>query len=107
MNAPAPDQGIGPVHLPLLMLGYVNVDLVARVPRLPVDGDRVTATAVDTHFGGMAANAACAAAQAGTRPIFFGSFGTDAFGPLAAADLASHGVDVTTHPIPLRPRRKP
>lgn len=93
MPTPSPTTAQDPARGPLLMLGYANIDVIARVPTLPHDGDRVTAERIDTHFGGMAANAACAAAQEGTTPIFFGTVGEDAFGPLAIADLESRGVN--------------
>lgn len=83
-----------PDHAPVLVLGYANVDLVARVPILPRDGERVTAASIETRFGGMGANAACAAALEGARPLFFGSVGNDRFGALVVEDLVAYGVDV-------------
>lgn len=80
---------------PAIFVGYANVDLVARVPALPRDGDRVTAESIDAAFGGMAANAASAAALAGATAHFFGAVGSDPYGDLVLEDLAARGVDTT------------
>ncbi len=80
---------------PAVFVGYANVDLVARVPALPRDGDRVTAESIEAAFGGMAANAACAAALAGATARFFGAVGHDPYGELVLEDLAARGVDTT------------
>lgn len=83
---------------PALFVGYANLDLIASVPALPGDGDRVTARRIDSAFGGMAANAACAAARAGAPAVFFGAVGDDPFGRLVVADLEARGVD-TRHVV--------
>lgn len=73
--------------------GYANSDLTVAVPVLPGPGDRVQATAVQRSDGGMAANAAVAAARMGARAYFAGAIGAD---PVSAAfldALAADGVD--------------
>jgi sugar/nucleoside kinase (ribokinase family) len=67
---------------PLLCLGYANVDLVASVPHLPTVGERVTASPIEVFPGGMAANAACAAANLGAEVFFFGNVGQDDYGKI-------------------------
>lgn len=79
-------------HLPILVLGYANVDVIARVDRLPGRDDRVTADQVLLVPGGMAANCACAAAALGGHVMFFGSVGQDSFGELVHADFERFGV---------------
>lgn len=49
----------------MVAAGYVNIDLVARVPALPGGDQRVSADRIWRLLGGMAANAACAAARVG------------------------------------------
>ncbi len=57
---------VNAMPVPLLVAaGYVNVDLVARVPQLPGPDQRVTADRIWRLLGGMAANVACAAASLG------------------------------------------
>lgn len=76
----------------LYVLGYANVDIIARVPRLARDGDRVTARGIDILPGGMAANCACAAAQLGTSTQLLATIGADALSGVLLEDLASRGV---------------
>ncbi|MDZ7705183.1 MAG: carbohydrate kinase family protein [Trueperaceae bacterium] len=78
----------------LLVYGYANADIVARVHRLLGDGDRATAERIDTLPGGMAANCACAAAWCGSEVVFFGNVGRDPFGELLLADFSAYGVNV-------------
>lgn len=78
----------------ILFCGYANVDVVARVPRLPDTGGRVHATAIDQWHGGMGANAAVAAARMGARCAFGGAVGSEPVDDAFLAALASEGVDV-------------
>ena len=78
----------------LLVYGYANADIVARVHRLLGDGDRATAERIDTLPGGMAANCACAAAWCSSEVVFFGNVGRDPFGELLVADFSAYGVNV-------------
>ena len=71
----------------LLVAGYVNVDLLARVDRLPASGDRVTARSITRAPGGMAANVACAASRLGACVRFFGVVGRDEDGNAAVEDF--------------------
>ena len=76
----------------LYALGYANVDVIARVDRLPGDGDRVTSTGIDVHPGGMAANCACAAAQLGTPTQLLASVGRGGMANVLLDDLIARGV---------------
>jgi sugar/nucleoside kinase (ribokinase family) len=77
----------------ILCLGYANVDLIASVPHLPMSGERVTATDIQTFPGGMAANCACAASHLGSEVYFFGSVGKDVFADFLLADFKNYGVN--------------
>jgi len=79
----------------IVCCGYINVDLSVRVPRLPADGARVQATAMERQAGGMAANAAAAAAAFGAEVAFVGAVGDDPDGRWLARELADRGIDVS------------
>ena len=76
-----------------LVVGYANVDLIARVKHLPAAGERLTADRIEVVPGGMAANCACAAAALGAGVVFFGSVGNDSFAEIVRADFERFDVD--------------
>ena len=61
----------------LTVVGSVNVDLTARVTRLPAPGETVAATRVHRGIGGKGVNQAVAAARLGARVRFVGAVGDD------------------------------
>ncbi len=71
------------------------MDLVGRVPHLPVAGETVLGTAFARHHGGKGGNQAVAAARLGAPVSFFGAVGRDAFGDELVSGLADEGVDVS------------
>jgi sulfofructose kinase len=77
----------------IVFCGYANLDVVGRVPRFPQPDERVHATAVEHLPGGMAANAAVAAARAGAAVAFAGVVGDDPLSDRFLAQLATEGVD--------------
>ncbi|PSK99935.1 ribokinase/sulfofructose kinase [Murinocardiopsis flavida] len=78
----------------ILFCGYANVDVVARIPRLPDAGGRVHAGAIDQWHGGMGANAAVAAARMGATAAFGGAVGAEPVDRAFLAALSAEGVDV-------------
>lgn len=62
----------------LTVVGSLNVDLVARVDRLPRPGETLTGASFERHNGGKGANQAVAAARLGARVRFVGAVGDDA-----------------------------
>ncbi len=78
----------------IVFCGYANLDVVGRVPRFPRPDERVHATAVEHLSGGMAANAASAAARAGADVAFAGVVGADPLSDRFLAELAADGADV-------------
>lgn len=78
----------------IVVLGYANLDLVVRVPAIPRAGQRVQAIAVQRLCGGMAANAAAAAASFGADVAFVGAVGDEPEGAALIHSLADLGVDV-------------
>ncbi len=61
----------------LTVVGSVNLDLTARVARLPAAGETVAATRVHRGIGGKGVNQAVAAARLGARVRFVGAVGDD------------------------------
>ena len=80
----------------ILVLGSINIDLVARAPSIPRPGETVLAPGYETLFGGKGANQAVAAARAGqgtgTEVAIAARVGSDAFGRAALGNLAANGV---------------
>jgi ribokinase len=79
----------------IVVLGSLNVDFVARVPRLPAPGETLSARTFDMVPGGKGANQALAARRAGASVRLFGHVGDDALAPVALSRLADAGVDVS------------
>jgi len=77
----------------IVFCGYANRDLTVSVPALPGAGARIQATEVRERDGGMAANAAAAAARVGAEVRFVGVVGPDARGEAFLRALAEDGVD--------------
>lgn len=78
----------------VIVVGSVNVDLVATVDRLPARGETVTGGRFARHHGGKGGNQAVAAARLGAPTAFVGAVGDDAFGTDARAALEAEGIDV-------------
>lgn len=79
----------------IVFCGYANSDVTAAVSVLPAAGQRVQAVAVDRGDGGMAANAAAAAARLGAHARFAGAVGTDPLSTAFLDALVADGVEVS------------
>ena len=79
----------------VIVVGSVNVDLVATVDHLPAPGETVTGGRFAQHHGGKGGNQAVAAARLGAATSFVGAVGADDHGTAARAALEAEGVDVT------------
>lgn len=71
----------------VLVVGSVNMDLVARVDRLPRPGENVRGTDFRTVPGNKGANQAVACARLGARTRFLVRVGDDASGDRLRRDL--------------------
>ncbi len=83
--------------VPLLVAaGYLNIDVVARVPFLPAADQRATADRIWRLLGGMAANTACGAASLGapwaTQVELLTFVGDDPESDWALAEVERRGV---------------
>ena len=78
----------------VIVLGSINVDLLASVRRLPSPGETVAGDGFVRQLGGKGANQAVAAARAGASTMLLAATGNDAEGFEMTESLAHHGVDV-------------
>jgi ribokinase len=86
---------VEPGHPRVIVVGSVNVDLIARSERLPAPGETVTGAAFSRHHGGKGGNQAVAAARLGGHVVFIGAIGDDEFGREARAALEAEGIDLS------------
>ena len=78
----------------IVVFGSINLDLVARVPRIPAPGETIGGRSLATLPGGKGANQALAARHAGADVTLVGAVGRDGFAAAALANLAASGVDL-------------
>ena len=79
----------------ILVVGSLNMDLVAFAPRIPVAGETLTGHTFLSVPGGKGANQAYAAAQLGASVAMLGRVGGDDLGRQLRENLASSGCDVS------------
>jgi ribokinase len=77
----------------LLVVGSINLDLVASSRRIPLPGETVSGNTFNTFPGGKGANQAVAAGRLGAPVSMIGRIGNDAFGTQLRASLEAAGVD--------------
>ncbi|MBN1979771.1 MAG: ribokinase [Anaerolineae bacterium] len=75
------------------VVGSLNMDLIARAPRIPQPGETILGGDFCTAPGGKGANQAVAAARLGAQVSMVGRVGSDAFAQTLLASLAAAGVD--------------
>jgi len=79
----------------IIVVGSVNIDLAATVPRLPAPGETVTGAELGRYPGGKGANQALAAKRLGADVLLFARVGADANAEEALAMLRSDGVNLS------------
>src|SRR3954471_21545936 len=78
----------------VVIIGSINMDLVARTPRLPGAGETILGTGELLSIpGGTGANQAVAAARLGADVHMVGRVGDDAFGRTLMRGLRTEGVN--------------
>ena len=79
----------------ITVVGSLNMDLVARTPRIPQPGETIIGSDFRTVPGGKGANQAVAVARLGPQVSMVGRVGRDAFAQPLLDNLAAVGVDHT------------
>ena len=80
---------------PIIVVGSINIDLVATAHHIPAAGETVAGTDFQIHPGGKGANQAVAIARLGYPVHMIGRVGDDAFGTQLRDGLASAGVGIS------------
>ncbi len=80
----------------IIVVGSLNMDLVARASHLPIPGETVLGGDFQTIPGGKGANQAVGAARLGAHVTMIGQVGNDDFGEKLLSNLQSDGIN-TTH----------
>ena len=79
----------------ITVIGSVNLDIVAKAPRLPAPGETVTGAKLFRFAGGKGANQALAAQRLGAEVRLVACVGEDGAADEALALLREGGVDLT------------
>lgn len=79
---------------PIVVVGSINLDLVAAAPRIPKPGETIIGSGFNTFYGGKGANQAVAVAKLGYPVSMVGNVGEDAFGGQLRHALNHEGVDI-------------
>lgn len=79
----------------IVVVGSINMDLVARAETIPLAGETVAGSEFSTHPGGKGANQAVAVGRLGWPVKMVGRVGEDAFGVELRQSLLDAGVDIS------------
>lgn len=79
---------------PIVVVGSINLDLVATAERVPLPGETLAGRSFATFHGGKGANQAVAVGRLGYPVGMVGKVGNDSFGPELKSSLRKAGVDV-------------
>jgi ribokinase len=79
---------------PIVVVGSINLDLVAAAERVPLPGETLTGRTFSTFHGGKGANQAVAVGRLGYPVSMVGKVGNDSFGSELKSALRKAGVDV-------------
>src|ERR1700685_1286458 len=80
---------------PVVVVGSINIDLVANTERIPVEGETVLGRNFQIHPGGKGANQAVAVARLGYPVRLIGRLGNDTFGAELRTQLENAGGEIT------------
>jgi len=79
----------------ICVVGSSNIDLIARVPRLPKLGETLIGNAFHLGYGGKGANQAVMAAKLGAQVTMVTRVGRDVFGEGTVKNYREQGIDAT------------
>ena len=77
----------------ICVVGATNVDLIAKVPRIPAIGETLPAEAFHIDCGGKGSNQAVMAGRLGARVTIVSRVGRDVFGERAVRNYQDRGID--------------
>lgn len=77
----------------IVVVGSINLDLVASVLRLPAEGETLIGRGFASYAGGKGANQAVGAARLGAHVVMVGRLGNDLFAERLRGELNEAGVD--------------
>lgn len=77
----------------ICVVGATNIDLIAKVPRLPAIGETLPAHSFHIDCGGKGANQALMARGLGARVTMVTKLGRDVFGERALRNYEEHGIE--------------
>lgn len=77
----------------ILVVGSFMMDLVARTPRAPLEGETIAGLSFSQFTGGKGANQAVAAARLGGDVTMIGKLGNDSFGDAQLQSLTASGIN--------------
>jgi ribokinase len=80
----------------IVIVGSLNMDMVVKIPRMPLPGETLSGGDLQTIPGGKGANQATAAARLGHRVGMVGCVGNDSLGSRLVGELNTAHVD-TSH----------
>lgn len=80
----------------LLVVGAINTDMIAFVPRAPHAGETVAGGHFEQHGGGKGANQAVSAARSGAQVALLSAVGEDDFGRARLEALERDEIDVSS-----------
>lgn len=83
-------------ELDVIVVGSANLDLVARVERIPLPGETISGSHSFEAPGGKGLNQAVAASRSGARTALLASVGRDAAGQNLLAVMNDHGIDTNS-----------
>lgn len=79
---------------PIVVVGSINLDLVATADHVPLPGETLTGKSFNTFHGGKGANQAVGVGRLGYPVSMVGKVGDDSFGPELKASLRKAKVEV-------------
>ncbi len=79
----------------IIVFGSINMDFIARTPRLPMPGETIIGYDFQNLPGGKGANQAVACAKLGAETMMIGCVGNDIFGDNIITGLKNSRVDVS------------
>jgi ribokinase len=82
-------------HPKICVVGSSNIDLIARVPRLPKLGETLVGHSFHLGYGGKGANQAVMAAKLGAQVTMVTKVGRDVFGEGTVRNYRENGIETT------------